>query len=278
MKLTYLYFVVCLIVIYSCQNIAQEDLDQPNLVFSVTDLSIGKNRLAFGIIQAGKGSLTPENVVVETYFLDGNPSQLIEKSIAVPYLWPNNKTIFVTEVNFHQSGKWGIGIKMSENMQTSAFLEVKQKSLTPAVGQKAIPSQTKSIYLQEISTITSDNNPYLPFYELTLIEALNSKNPTVLFFTSPGYCKTATCGPQMEIMKNLHQITPDVNFLHVEIYDNPGEIKGDLNNAQISTPVHDWRIPSEPWTFLIDSNQTITAKFEGFISKNELLFHLQSLN
>ena len=116
MKLTYLYFVVCLIVIYSCQNIAQEDLDQPNLVFSVTDLSIGKNRLAFGIIQSGKGSLTPENVVVETYFLDGNPSQLIEKSIAVPYLWPNNKTIFVTEVNFHQSGKWGIGIKMSENM------------------------------------------------------------------------------------------------------------------------------------------------------------------
>ncbi|MFL2803734.1 MAG: TlpA family protein disulfide reductase [Dehalococcoidia bacterium] len=279
MKITYFSFVLCLVIVYSCQNTSQENLNQPNLVFSVTDLSIGKNRLAFGIIQSGKGSLTPDNVVVETYFLDGNSEELIEKTIAVPYLWPNNKTIFVTEVNFHQSGKWGIGVKLAENIQTSAFLEVKQKSLTPDVGEKAIQSQTKSTSsLQNIASITSDNNPYLPFYESTLIEALNSKTPTVLFFTSPGYCKTATCGPQMQVMKNLHQKTPDVNFVHIEIYNNPSEIQGNLSSAEVSQPVYDWSIPSEPWTFLINSNQIITAKFEGFVSKNELLFYLQSLN
>ena len=82
----------------------------------------------------------------------------------------------------------------------------------------------------------------------------------------------------INFLKNLHQKTPDVNFVHIEIYNNPSEIQGNLSSAEVSQPVYDWSIPSEPWTFLINSNQIITAKFEGFVSKNELLFYLQSLN
>ena len=70
----------------------------------------------------------------------------------------------------------------------------------------------------------------------------------------------------------------NINFLHVEVYDNPNEIQGNLNNALISQPILDWNLPSEPWTFLIDSNQIISSKFEGFISEDELLIHLKSLN
>ena len=62
-----------------------------------------------------------------------------------------NKTIFVTELNFHSPGKWGIGINISEKVKTSAFIEVKQKSSTPNIGEKAIHSITKSTTkLQEL--------------------------------------------------------------------------------------------------------------------------------
>tara|TARA_Y100001970_G_C14095723_1_gene782547 strand:- start:316 stop:1155 length:840 start_codon:yes stop_codon:yes gene_type:complete len=279
MKLIYFSFLVTLIFLSSCQNTYQKNTHQPNLVFAVSDFSTGKNRVAFGIIDPVEGSLTPKNVNVQTYFLDGNPNELIDEKIADSYLWPNNKTIFVTELNFHSPGKWGIGINISEKVQTSAFIEVKQKSSTPNVGEKAISSITKTTTkLQELQNISSDPNPYLPFYKMTLTEALNSKKPTVLFFTSPGYCKTATCGPQMQIMKKLHKNIPNINFLHVEVYDNPNEIQGNLKNALISQPILDWNLPSEPWTFLIDSNQIISSKFEGFISEDELLIHLKSLN
>ena len=85
----------------------------------------------------------------------------------------------------------------------------------------------------------------------------------------------------LKALEYLNLIEPNIlniNFLHVEVYDNPNEIQGNLNNALISQPILDWNLPSEPWTFLIDSNQIISSKFEGFISEDELLIHLKSLN
>ena len=61
-----------------------------------------------------------------------------------------------------------------------------------------------------------------------------------------------------------------VNFLHVEIYDNPHEILGDTSNATISPEVRKWNLPSEPWTFVVDPKGIVSNRFEGFASEAEI--------
>jgi len=66
------------------------------------------------------------------------------------------------------------------------------------------------------------------------------------------------------------------NFIHVEIYDNPAEIQGNLDRAEIFSVVDDWGLTSiedyfnESWTFILDADGRIDDRFEGFASLEEL--------
>ena len=66
------------------------------------------------------------------------------------------------------------------------------------------------------------------------------------------------------------------NFIHVEIYDNPDEIQGDLERARISDPVEAWGLTSIPhwfnesWTFILDGEGKIQGRFQGFATMEEL--------
>ena len=60
------------------------------------------------------------------------------------------------------------------------------------------------------------------------------------------------------------------SFIHVEMFDNPDEIQGDLSRARTVSAAAEWGLPSEPWTFVVDADGLIAAKFEGFATLDEL--------
>jgi hypothetical protein len=70
--------------------------------------------------------------------------------------------------------------------------------------------------------------------------ALEAVTPTqsvgeVVVFASPAFCMSPTSRPQVDTivdLKNAHAGAAD--FIHVEIYDNPHEILGDLTKAVFS--------------------------------------------
>ena len=70
-----------------------------------------------------------------------------------------------------------------------------------------------------------------------------------------------------------------VQFIHIEIYDNPDEMKasGDISIGIQSLQISEWGIKTEPWTFLIDNNGTIVERYEGFVSLEELREDINNL-
>ena len=76
-------------------------------------------------------------------------------------------------------------------------------------------------------------------------------------------------------LKDLYK--GDANFVHVDFYDNPHEIQGDLDRARISPAVTEWSLPSIEWTFVIDGSGTVTARFEGFATLSEVEAELKRL-
>ena len=260
------------------------EIAKVRIALAVTDISVGRNRLTFGLIEKGEGPLRNIQIFLNTFYLDGEkPNERVE-SLEPTYIeWPTGKGgVYTTTANFTQSGRWGLGVVFGsdDNMRTaSAFIEVSASSMAPTVGTIPPHSTTKSLsqgYL--IKSITSDPNPYTPFYELTLQQALNSGLPSLVVFATPAYCVTATCGPQLEIIKDLHKSHGDrINFIHIETYENPQDIKGDLSKGIISAATRDWNLPSEPWTFLINSEGIIIERYEGLVTTNEILEILPSL-
>ena len=105
----------------------------------------------------------------------------------------------------------------------------------------------------------------------------------MVVFASPAFCTTATCGPQVDTVSELREkYDGQANFIHIEIYDNPDEIQGDLTRARIASAVDEWgltQLPhwfNESWTFVLDAEGLVQDRFEGFATLTELEESLQA--
>ena len=125
--------------------------------------------------------------------------------------------------------------------------------------------------VERLSQLTTGSMQDEDLYQVSIADAIQNGLPTVIVMASPAFCTNAVCGPQVEVLRDLKNEYPDqANFIHVDYYDNPEEIQGDLGRAILSPVAKEWNIPSTEWSFVIDRNGVISGRFEGFTPLEEL--------
>ena len=60
----------------------------------------------------------------------------------------------------------------------------------------------------------------------------------------------------------------DVNWIHVEVYDNLNASTTD--DLEVTQAVIEWGLPNEPWVFVVDRDGIVTERFEGVLDGAEL--------
>ena len=143
---------------------------------------------------------------------------------------------------------------------------------SPAIGEPAPLSVNKTDQdVTDLSELTTAPVPDPDLYRMTIADAAATGRPTVVTFGTPAYCETATCGPQLDVVSSLKdKYRQRANFIHVEVYDNPNEIEGDLSRAKPSPLLEEWGLVSEPFTFVLDGEGVVAFKYEGFATMEEL--------
>jgi hypothetical protein len=88
----------------------------------------------------------------------------------------------------------------------------------------------------------------------------------VVVFATPKFCESRTCGPVVDVVDSVRTrfAGKGIRFIHVEIY------RGNNPQNGLNRWVREWRLPSEPWTFVVGRDGRIKAKFEGSVSSGEL--------
>ena len=264
---------ICLLLFMGCSYLKADstELTNSNVVMPTNEYSLGFNRIVFSIIN-NEGSESKKSLKVSVENIKTSKSYAFDP---VFYNWPNKSGgFYVLNITFDNTGSYLINIK---DLNDSDFIyrkeiNVSDNELTPALGE-LIPILHNKIVTrtQDISEITSDPEPDYDFYKFKLSEALNHNKLIIVFFLSPNFCKTATCFPQLDVLKKLKSKYHDkIIFIHVEVYENPHLIKGNLKNAKISSVLNGWNIKSEPYTFLIDENNYLFRKFQGYVSYEEI--------
>ena len=250
-------------------------------------LNTGKQRFAF-LLTIPTGIVNvPEVEVTPVYLGDGNVAQ--GTGTARFYIWPYGiRGSYVTEINFDRTGPWRLDIGLDhEDLagNTQATVEVIEGGPVPGIGSAPPLSRNKTLdSAGSLEKLTTHFTPDPELYRLTIEEAAGNGSPTVIVFASPAFCTSPTCGPQTDALSALKDANPDrANFIHVEIYDNPDEIQGDLSKVRLSQPVLDWGISDVPgwfnesWTFVLDSQGIVSHRYEGFASVEELQQALDQL-
>lgn len=247
------------------------------IVMASTDLSVGENRIAFGIINPSSGMLKDANVEISTFYLEDSNTQIPKQIISATFQkWPVGAGgIYTAQLIFDNPGYWGLSLLVTEQesltQNSSIKLLVKEHSNSPMVGSLAPLSLNKTLDVHYLEDLTSDTNPDQELYSMTISKAIDTGRPLLVVFSTPAYCLTSTCGPQLDVVKKIkEQYKSDMNFIHVEVYDNLTEIHGDFSKARQSPVFAEWNLKTEPWTFIVDRKGMIFAKFEGYATSKEL--------
>lgn len=175
--------------------------------------------------------------------------------------------IFVTELELDEPGTYWLvaePVGGDKRIQAVGNVVVKERTDAPDVGDPAPASDTPTLASATLEQLTTANEPDPELYRSSVAEALAAKEPFVVAFATPKYCTSRTCGPVVDVVSAVRQRHPGLRFIHVEIYEGNDPTKGE------NRWVREWKLPSEPWVFVVGADGTIRSRFEGTVSVREL--------
>jgi hypothetical protein len=248
-----------------------------------SELTVGENRFLLNLVdQQNEPLASPDRQVTLSFFdLAADPGRPAT-SVSGTYLAtiPQLPGLYRAVVDFERAGVWGVEVEATEpdgSTRTGRMVfSVRPTSSTPAIGAPAVASTTPTAdSAEDIAGISTDSQPKPDFYRWSVDEALAEGQPFLLFFGTPAFCRTATCGPVMDIVKEVAGDFDDVSVIHVEPYELQevdGQLQPVLREGQL-VPVEsvvEWGLLTEPMLFAVDGEGIVRAKLEGVASADEV--------
>ena len=242
------------------------------------------NRFAFAIVDRANKQIDVSQVAVYTARPDGTqlrgPFVARKESLDVATAYrsaqtssdlANGKTFYVAKPQFGAAGaQIAVGLVRLDGRLVVAdapmALQVGAKNGPPDVGDKAIRVHTLTPpdVGGDLVKLTTRAPPAPELLGTDFADVVGRK-PVVLLFATPALCASSTCGPVVDIAEQVRaQNGKGVAFIQQEIYEDndPGK--------PVRSQVSAWRLPTEPWAFVIDRTGKVAARFEGVFSTGEL--------
>ncbi len=250
-----------------------------------SELVIGQNRLLVNLITQQNEPLASATRPVQfrLYNLASDPAtpKVDTPATFLPTI-QGRPGLYRATVNFDAAGDWGLETVTTEADGTHRtgrmVFTVLEQGSTPAIGAQAPTSETPTATTPDgIAHISSDTSPDPDFYEVSEPDALAAHKPFVIVFATPAFCRSATCGPTLDMVKSVAADYKDkLTFIHVEPYELTfvnGSVQPVLTEDNLPVPdaaTNIWGLPTEPYIFVVDGNGKISSKFEGIASPEEL--------
>ncbi len=246
-------------------------------------LRLGENRFSFGVFTLGHEQITDAQVAIyaapgvglegpaigpftaRIEDLSTEPAFRAETTSSDP---DAAKVVYVTEIPLDKPGAWTFGALTKEGEgYTGSLVPTPSKvgEFDPVdVGEPAPEVHTPTA--DEVADISEIDTRVPPddLHDEDLADVLGRK-PVVLLFATPQLCQSRICGPVVDVAEQVKREFGDrVAFIHQEVY-----IDNDLNKG-VRPQMSAYRLPSEPWLFVIDRQGKVSTVIEGAFSVGEL--------
>lgn len=255
----------------------------PVLAPSVSVLAKGRNRFGFALFDTARKQIAGAPVALYTARNDGRglrgPYVARSESLAVKPQFQSRttasdpdsaKSVYVADVPFKHDGK-RIVIALARLdgrlLLTNPFsVTIGDKNGPPRVGERPVKIHTETV--ADVGGDATRLDTRRPVAEDLLRDDFADvvgKRPVVITFATPLLCQSRVCGPVVDVVEQVKATAPkDVSFIHQEIYNDNQVDKG--YRPQVGA----WRLPTEPWTFVLGRDGRVAARFQGAFSAGEL--------
>jgi len=267
-------------------------------LITTSELVVGENRFAFGLLKAGK-LLESADVKLRLYDIDGGEAKLAAE-LRVPYQAVKDikqersvhrhadgtehvhggdsgiRGLYVARLSFARAGDWGVELLVSQASSTfepvRLAVTVEEAAATPAVGFPAPRSRNLiASDVKDLRQIDTSQRPDPRLHQVRIADAIKQSKPQLIVFATPQFCTSRMCGPVVDIVRTLlPTYGKRVAFTHQEVWQ-------EFADKKVFPTVEEWRLFTEPWIFVVDGQGIIRAKFEGLVTAWELESALQEI-
>ena len=243
---------------------------EPTLVAS--QLLVGTQRFPVGVLDHNT-PVTDATVHVRAYTSVGTAVELRSEADA-PFrgVGLEGRGVYVAQLRLNSPGQWlaeiSVGLPDGTRRTSALPFRVLTAGSVPGPGQPAPRSRSVTVHDVPDASYIDSGVPPDDMHGLSIADAIAQHRPTLVVFATPAFCTSATCGPEVHAVQQLEPDYRDrLTFIHVEVYR---DFKPDPSGRHLSPTVLEWRLPTEPWVFLIDRDGNIASAFEGTAATDEL--------
>ena len=258
----------------------------PEVINPAGTIACGPNRLVFSFLDAKNVPVAkPDRTVdVQLFDLGADPTKPVAQGKAT-FIWAIEPSVgvYVIDVELKTAGTYGIQFTTAAAGGTPetirAGFDVQPTSSVVTVGDKAPASKSPTLadVGGDVAKISTDTSPVPAFYKTSIADAVAAKKPFVVAFATPKFCTSRQCGPTLDRLKPIAAKHPNVTFINVEPYQlefKDGQLQpvltGDPPNLTPTAATNEWRLPTEPWVFVVDRDGIIRGSFMLIFSDEEI--------
>ena len=228
-----------------------------------------------------------------------------DRSLSIGYHGPNGETIpaapqtfiwaiegvngvYIGHTTFPSAGQWTADFTTaapSAPTQTTTFrFDVRDKLEVVSPGDPApsVKTPTLADVGGDVTKVSTDATPVKRFYETSEADALAAKEPFVLIFATPKFCKSTVCGPTLDKLKPVAAAHPEMTFINVEPYQLKlvdGQLQPVLNGTDL-VPVDAttaFKLDAEPYVFVVGADGKVSSSFQLVFSPEEIEAAIQKV-
>jgi hypothetical protein len=156
-------------------------------------------------------------------------------------------------------------LQLSDNERATTSVDVYDPAdvAIPQVGDPLPPFDTPTVEDGRGVNPICTRDPACPLHDRTQSSALEAGQPLAYLIGTPAYCKTAVCGPVLDLLLDEQDSRPDMSMVHAEVYtDDTIEV--------VAPAVTAYSLNFEPVLFVADASGTLVARLDSIWDAAEL--------
>ncbi len=222
---------------------------------------VGAQRLPVGIATAGGVVRTDGPASLSGRVVDVGGRVVVPKIDAARRGVGLPRSYYAFNLALDQPGTYSL--EVGKATTTFSVLEAAKVDL-PKPGDKLPALDTPTLANARGVKPLCTANPVCPFHSITVTEALALGKPLALLVGTPAHCKTAVCGPTLEMLM-AEQIRRGDSFsmIHVEVYKD--DTINDITDTMLAL-----RMKFEPALFVVDRGGIIRTRLDHVWDSGEM--------
>ena len=220
-----------------------------------------EHQLPFGLGSQDGVVLTGGPEQLEVQILDGSDNEVVPRATIARHAKQLERPYWPVRVKLPLGRYQAVFTSGGKSVGSPAFFDVGGFPNLPKTGDKLAVSPTPTKENTQGVTPICTRSPVCPLHDVSLDTVLGKGKPVALMIATPAYCKTAICGPTLDVL--LNNRVDGITYIHAEVWKD--------DTFEEAAPIlQTYGLEFEPCLLIVKGDGTVAERLDVIFDADDV--------